>query len=430
MVDLAVIGGGAAGLAAAVAASALGDRVIILEAGNAIGKKILASGNGRCNLLNTGDPRYYGDTDFAREIIRRCDAEAQRQFWHGIGLLTAEEAENRVYPCTFHSSTVLQVLKTALEMNAVKISLNSPVQHCCVMPDRTFQIQGQGTAWQARRILIATGGPAGKKAGDESFGYRMLQETGHRIHALRPALVPLNTDAKSISGLSGIRIRCKVSLMDENRQCVHSERGELLFTAYGVSGICVMQCARFVHDRKYHLEIDLADRLGLTDTEIREELACRKKRFDSLSPEFLLMGILHPKLAYAVMKQAGVKLEGEPMGDLDDDQIDRVEYVLRHYRADIHSTRDMTDAQVTSGGAECAGFRTDNMESRIIPGLHAAGEILNVDGDCGGFNLMFAFGSGILAGLNGRKPVGYIRRKEREFNEKRRLEKTGNPENR
>ena len=413
--DLAVIGGGAAGLAASVTASRSGDRVVIVEAGNAIGKKILASGNGRCNLMNTGPLRYYGDTEFAVAVLNRCGPEAQNQFWRSIGLITAEETENRVYPSTFQSASVLQVLKAALRLYGVELLLNSAVTGCDIMPDHTFSITiGKKNIIMSRRILIATGGPAGRKSGEQDAGYDILRKFGHTVSPLSPALVSLITDPKSISGLSGIRIRCGISLFGNTGRPIHREEGELLFTDTGISGICVMQCARFVKGMGYYIEADLAKRIFPDDSNLMKELQFRKKIFGSMTPDTLLIGMMNAKLAYAVMKQAGAAMKGEILDNLPDAFLVNVLRSIRHYRIDIRGTRGMEDAQVTAGGAECREFKPENMESRIVPGLHAAGEILNTDGDCGGYNLMFAFGGGILAGLNGRSPEDYFSIAEKE----------------
>ena len=400
--DLAVIGGGAAGLAAAVSASRCGDRVIILESGNAIGKKVLSSGNGRCNLMNTGELRYFGNSSFAGEVLKHCGTGAQKKFWNSIGLIIVEETENRVYPCTFHAATVLEVLRSALKKHQVDVMLNTRATAVERFPTGIFHIPAGEREIQARRILVATGGPAGLKSRTDFSGYGILRKFGHTVFPLKPSLVPLVTDPKSISGLYGVRVRCSLTLFDSSHTAIHSEKGELLFTHYGISGICTMQFARFIDAEGYYVEADFTGALFPDDNALMDELIMRKSIFSSMPPESLLAGMLHPKLAYAVMKQAGAPMKGERLSEMDDGFLLNVSRVLRHYRIEIHGIRGMEDAQVTAGGADCREFRPDSMESRIVPGLHAAGEVLDVDGACGGYNLMFAFGSGILAGLNTR----------------------------
>ncbi len=401
--DLAVIGGGAAGLASAITASRNKESVIVIEAGNAIGKKIIASGNGRCNLMNTGSLRYYGDEAFARQVLSQCSAADQQQFWNDIGLVTVTESENRVYPCTFQSASVVNVLKTALRLYGVEILLNAPVHACRKSDGQVFRIDAGDRTITARRVLIATGGPAGLKHCGKETGYGLLEKFGHHIIPVRPSLVPIRTEGKSISGLSGIRARCGISLKDNAGNVLHHENGEILFTDYGVSGICAMQCSRFVDEKTCYLEIDFAGHLFSDEEALISELRSRKKMFGTMPPETLLLGMLNARIAYAVMKQAGVPMKGETLDETDESILGNVARVLRHYRIGVTGIRDMEDAQVTAGGADCREFSADNMESRIMPGLHAAGEVLNVDGDCGGYNLMFAFGSGIIAGRNRRK---------------------------
>ena len=400
--DLAVIGGGASGLAAAAAAASLGDSVIILEGSNAVGRKIIASGNGRCNLMNAGEPRYFGNSVFARMVLKYCGRKEQTAFWRDLGLLLSkEDSEGRIYPCTFQSSSVLDALKTHLRIRHVNILLNSPIRECNKMAENRFCIRTDEHDISAERILIATGSPAGQKISRAGEGYSVLEKFGHKIHPVRPALVPLLTDRKSISGLSGIRSRCNVVLMDADGYILHSERGELLFTEKGISGICVMQCARFIREQCV-IELDLIDHIFNNDSEFERELIRRKRIFAQLSPAEMLNGILPAKLSYAVIKQAGIPIKDHTMKDMDPTMIRAIIKSARHYRISITGSRGIEDAQVCSGGADCNMFRSENMESLLEKGLHAAGEILDIDGDCGGFNLMFAFGSGILAGINGR----------------------------
>ena len=397
--DLAIIGGGAAGLAACAAASRLGDRVIILEGASSVGRKILASGNGRCNLMNTGALRYYGSPLFAESVLSRCGAAEQTRFWKSIGLAVSEEDDGRVYPCTFQAASVLDVLKREIGSRQAEISLNTRVCICYRETTDCFVLETEnGRKIRSRRILVAAGGTAALKPGSAESGYGILKRFGHTIHPVFPALVPVETDSRSISGLSGIRIRCIVTLTDSAGTELHREAGEVLFTDTGVSGICVMQCARFIHGEGCRLELDMADRLFPDDAELADELLRRIRRYPDTDAKTMLIGLVPSRISYAVMKQAGIPMKGENADSLTDNDLRRIAETAQCYRVYITGTRGMDYAQVTAGGADCREFHSETMESRIIPGLYAAGEVLNVDGDCGGFNLMFAFASGIIAG--------------------------------
>ena len=399
--DFAVIGGGASGMAAAVAASALGDDVILLEKGPALGRKLNASGNGRCNLMNTGAPAYFGDVSFAADVLGHYPRQALIQFMRNLGIFLAEDAEGRVYPGTFHAPTVTDALKAALKMNGVSIRLQTAVTHVLRNND-VFVILAGTDEIAARRILIACGGAASPKLGGTSAGYELLSSLGHPTLPVSPALCPLTADARDISGLAGLRVRCAVSLYSSGQTLICRHKGEVLFTDYGISGICAMQCARRIDGKGCTLELDLLDPYPAESSEFPQILRERAKRFAPLPAEQLLSGILMPRLSFAVMKQAGIEMRNRTCGDLTDAETDEIARRIRRYTLHITGTKGMEEAQVTAGGADCRGFDPATLASRTVPGLHAAGEVLNVDGDCGGFNLMFAFTSGILAGRNGR----------------------------
>ena len=402
--DLVVIGGGAAGLAAAVCAAEKGDRVLILEAGSALGRKILASGNGRCNLMNLKEPKYYGDREFACEVLKEFPASRQFDFWHHLGLRLAEENDGRVYPCTYQAASVLYALKTGLEINHVQILLQTPAVSLAKEHDK-FLVYSSKETFYSQRVLVTTGGPAHRKLGGRDDGLTLLKPFGIRHFPFFPALTPINAEKKYIAGLSGIRVRCHVRLKDESGNTLHQEEGEVLFTDYGVSGICIMQCARFVGNGRKILELDLAGRIFPNNIYLLNELFERKRRFSEQTPEALLNGILVPKLSFAVLKQAGFSLRGEKLGSVTDEAIRKAAETVQHYRILIEGVRGIDEAQVSAGGIDCEAFDPKTLACRDIFGLHVAGELMNTDGDCGGYNLMFAFASGILAGLNGRQPA-------------------------
>ena len=400
--DFVIVGGGASGMAAAIVSAQMGDRVLLLEKSPMLGRKIAASGNGRCNLMNVGTPVYYGDPAFASSVFEHYTKEELIQFWNSAGLIVKEEDAGRCYPRTLHSSSVLDSLKAMLRVFQVSTLLQTSVSGIRKHGD-LFSIDTSAGTFQGKRVLIASGGMAYPRLGGTDSGYRLLAGFGHRIIPPFPALTPICTDTKSISGLSGIRIRCSIALSDEAENKLFSTRGEVLFTDYGISGICAMQCARFIKEGGCTVHLDLADDLFEDADDLFRFLLSRKKQFADLPPEHLLNGIFLPKLSFAVLMQAKVPVRDRKTGSLTDDEILRISHKLRDYALHVTGIRGFDDAQSTAGGADCSDFVPSTMASRIVNGLHAAGEVLNVDGDCGGFNLMFAFATGILAGLNGRK---------------------------
>ncbi len=395
--DLITIGAGASGMIASIRAAERGKHVLLLEKNDHPGKKILASGNGRCNLLNTGSPRYYGNEEFAYDVLKHCPKDKIESYFHHMGLATYEETEGRIYPYSNQSATVLNVLKTGIKLFGVETKMNTPVSSVQHDGKGFSVITKSGDQYLSTNLIVACGGEAQPKLGGTRDGYQILQSMGHSVVPTYPALVSLETDKKSISGLSGIRVRCRVSLY-ENSNILHREEGEVLFTDYGISGICIMQCARFIHKKTCRIELDFLNRYSKNICEINEDMHRRRKLFSNMAPTLLLEGILGSRLSYAVMKQAGVPLKGETASDLSPDDLNNIIYTATHYRIEITGTRGFDYAQVTAGGAECSEFNPLTMKSKIVPGLFATGEVLNVDGDCGGFNLMFAFASGLTAG--------------------------------
>ncbi len=394
MTDWLIIGAGAAGLACAVTASSLGDTVCLLERMDRPGKKLLATGNGRCNLMNSQGLRYPQGRAFAADVLRHMPYQKQMAFWRYLGVFLREEEDGRVYPVTGQASTVLDALRL-------------PVQEWIVPSHQVRTISKRAEGWHAacdegsfaaKHILIATGGCSQSKLGSDGSGIRLLEQLGYPSAPCRPALTQLETEKEPVRGLEGIRVRAQVHVLADGRR-VHSENGEVLFTAYGLSGISIMQCASYAYGPRSVISLDFSAPLGLERTELLQELEQRKDLIHDAPPFRLLTGFLVPRLAQAVCRQAKISDRG-PLRKTD---LNRLMDTLCDYRVPVTKLRGFDASQVTRGGIATDDFRSDTLESRRHPGLFAAGEVLDVDGDCGGFNLMFAFASGILAGLNGRK---------------------------
>ena len=350
-------------------------------------------------MFNTGNSRYYGDRYFAERVLQRCSTETLKSFFSHYGLYTVQEKDGRVYPVTYQSSSVLSALRKAISILHVDVLTETEIAEVCYEKPHFLSKSSERHTFQSDTVIIACGGAAQPKLGGSVNGYSILSSFGHRIYPVFPALVPVITDQKSISGLSGIRVYCSVSILHSGK-ILHCTRGELLFTDYGISGICVMQCARFLTEPGTYFEISFTDRVFNTDDEGLDELSRRRELFSALSPVSLLDGIVHERIAYAILKQAGIPLRGETAGEINDSQLICILKAASRYRIYALDTKGMDYAQVTAGGADCRQFDPDTMESRLIRHLYATGEVLNIDGDCGGFNLMFAFASGYTAGIS------------------------------
>ena len=394
-----VIGGGAAGLAAAIAAAECGDQVTILERMDRVGKKILATGNGRCNLMNTGERRFPGGTAFADAVLDRCGVPEQTRFWRHIGLRMRQEDGGRVYPVSGMASSVLDALRFAADALGVETITGVHVTGLFKARHGWTVMAGE-QKWKADRVIVAGGGCAQPKLGSDGSTWALLTDLGHQMMEAKPALTQIITDAAPIKGLSGIRVRTKVEISRNGRN-VYAESGELLFADYGVTGVCVMQCARYAAAGDV-LHIDLTRAMGFESSdEFREELHRRRKEWANRSQSELLTGLCVPKLGNALFQAAGIIPKGL-CSQLSTGSIERLVNRSNDFTLSVKGVKGFDSAQVTAGGIAVDTFDPVTMESHLAPGVHAAGEVLDVDGDCGGFNLMFAFGSGLLAGTNGR----------------------------
>jgi len=379
-----------------------GLKVTLLEKEARVGRKLLATGNGRCNIWNTGPPVYFGDAGFAGAVLSRCGVREVRAFWESLGLLAREEADGWVYPLTRQAATVLDCLRLRLEdAPGCEIITQARVTGIKNTEEGFAVITQTGDRYHAPRLLAAPGGPAAPKLGGSDLLLKPLEGLGHRIIPPRPALCPLITDTRPIRGLSGLRLPARLCLMSGGR-AIAASAGELLFTDYGVSGLCAMQLARDAGEalekgEAVSLRLDFSPALGLAPPLMRrlearafeaEALKARERllallaaRADELGMERLYLGLL-PRLIIQ-------RVQGLPLPEAAD--------WLTGLSLSIEGIKGFDQAQVSAGGLDCGQFDPATLASGEVKGLYAAGEVLNVDGDCGGHNLLFAWASAILA---------------------------------
>ena len=395
--DVLIIGGGAAGLSAALSASKQGAKAAVLEAAPRIGRKILASGNGRCNLANTGPLRYYGGAALAQRVMDQCPVSRVLSFFRGLGLETVEEAGGRVYPACGQAAAVLDALRLALDRSRVNVVCGAPVTALRKTKDGFLADTPQG-AYSAPAAVVACGGMAGGKLGHDGGAYALLTQLGHTLIPPRPALTQLIGEKGAVWGLSGLRVPALLTLC-QGEKPLEAAQGEALFTDYGVSGVCAMQLSRRAGELldagvRPTLYMDFSPMLGLAPRvydraapgdpfkNLSIVRSCLEERRHILPRETLLTGLC-PRLL-------SEKLRGMDLPDL--------ARQLAAFPVPITGVRGMENAQVTWGGIREDEFSPATLESKRCRNLFAAGEILDVDGDCGGFNLQFAFASGLIAG--------------------------------
>lgn len=401
-----IVGGGASGFAAAIAAAHICKEksvptcILILEKQDRALRKLLATGNGRCNLTNhdLSDRHYHGNTSFCRGA-RKSLSEDTTAFFSSLGLLCAEE-EGRIYPLSGQASSVLDVLRFEADKMGVEIRTNTEAKTVEKHKNR-FKIRFDGGEVLAEKLIIAAGGAAAPALGGGSGGYDLLASMGHSLEPVSPALVQLRSGSPIPKQLKGIRITGSLRL-EVNRIVRREERGEVLFTDYGFSGIAVMQTAREAggqNNKKAAVEavLDLLPEFSLP--ELLRLLNTRAEANPDRTLENFFAGMFHKKVGQALLKDAGIGPLSRLSGSFSEAEIKTLAQRIKGWRFPIEGTMGFENAQVTAGGIRSCEFHADTMESRLVKGLYACGEILDVDGDCGGYNLDWAWTSGRIAGL-------------------------------
>ena len=396
-----IIGGGASGMAAALAAAENPNaQVLLLERQARLGKKLLATGNGRCNLsnLHANARGYHGnDADFARYAISQFDPRETLAWFKEMGLFTVAEDSGRVYPYSDQANSVVDSLRFALEKPNITV-----LTGCEVTKIRRsgsgFILETAEESISCDKVIVACGGLAGTKLGGSMAGYKLLSKLGHHSTRLRPALVQLKSSWGGVVGLKGVRANCRAEILHDG-ELFAASHGELQFTEYGISGPVIFEISRDVCQGKglWLCRLDF-----LPDMEEQELLAeLQRRRETNLPAEELLTGILHNRLGRVLTKAAGI---GNCLiKQLEDVELLAVCRSVKAFELELTEPLGMDSAQVTAGGIVTEEFDAATMESRLIPGLYACGEILDIDGDCGGYNLQWAWSSGRLAGLSAGK---------------------------
>lgn len=400
-----VIGAGASGMTAALTAAADPENaVLLLERQARAGRKLMATGNGRCNLSNTAASvrHYHGEApDFVIPALAAFPPAAALDFFHGLGLLTVTEADGRVYPLSNSANSVSDVLRLALEAAGVTLAGGRPA--------RTLARRGGGFSVgtdtgeePADAVIVAAGGAAGEKLGGGTDGYTLLLSLGHTRTALRPALVQLVTDSPYPRALKGIKADAALRLERAGRLPARSE-GEVLFTDSGVSGPAAFDLSRAASEAAGADGVTLHMNLlrAYAPAEVLAFLRARRAALPNLPASDLLTGALHNRLGRMVVKYAGAD-GAAPLSALPDETLRRVAGACGDFALPVRGTEGFQNAQVTAGGVRTREFDPETLESRLAPNLFACGEVLDVDGDCGGFNLQWAWASGRLAGRLGK----------------------------
>lgn len=392
--DVAVIGGGASGLFCALALKRLNPRlrVTVLEKQDRVGRKLLATGNGRCNLTNlraTAEEAvafYPGGGGFAKAALAAFSPADVCAFFREIGLPVRRDEAGRFYPMSNQAASVLDVLRFSLAEAGAEIRCGFQVRQICP----AFVLSGDGGEISSRIAVLAVGGPAGSALGAGSDATRFAGQLRIPFVPFQPALCALRTDPALVRALKGQRVRGAVSLY-EGEACLARQEGEILFGEGSVSGIAAMQLARFALEplrrgAKLHVSVCAADPQT-------SELALRRARLPRRALEDFLTGLTGKRVGMALMRQAGIDRLSRTAETLTDAELRGLEAALSDWRFPVTGVMGFADAQISAGGLRLSHFDPATMESKSIKGLYAIGEALDVDGMSGGFNLQWAWAS-------------------------------------
>jgi len=412
---IAVIGGGASGFAAAINAAMTSKdniEVIILEKMDRVGKKILATGNGRCNItnINASTQYYHGkNMKFIKTVLENYTVKDTLNFFENLGVLPKIEDEGRVYPYGNQASGVLDVLRLKAENLGIKEICDFEVSSLKKQGNKFILNDKKGKKQTADKVIVTAGGKASPNLGSDGSGYKLMTSLGHSCTELFPALVQIKSSSNYVKALNGVKVNAAASVM-RNKKILRKEKGEVLFTEYGLSGILIMQLSRLVAEHFINKNTkgeEIAVVLDLMPEYDKDKL------FDILqrrvneqgwkSLESFFNGMFNKKIGQAVLKAAEITPLSRLAETLNKTEIENVVKIIKEWSFTATGVMNWSNAQVTAGGIKTEEFNPATMESNKVKGLYAAGEILDVDGDCGGFNLQWAWSSGAIAGRSAAK---------------------------
>ncbi|MDY5881833.1 MAG: NAD(P)/FAD-dependent oxidoreductase [Roseburia sp.] len=399
--DVLIIGGGASGLVAAISAARCGAKTVILEHMDRVGKKILATGNGKCNYTNSkqGITKYRGDDPaFVLPVFEQFGFEETVTFFENLGI-SPKIKNGYYYPASEQAASVLDVLRMELSYQKVAIETDCTITSISKKKDG-FEVSTNLGCFCAKKILFSTGLKASPKSGSDGSAIPYIEKLGHHFADIVPALVQLQGKQPFFKALAGIRAEIQANLYI-NGAFSTSESGELQLTDFGVSGIPIFQLSRFAskalkQKKEVYILLDFQPSLG--KKALKQLLSERMHLFGkNKTAEESLIGLFHKKLIPVLLKESQIALH-VPAKDVTESQLDVLSNTIKKLRVDVIGTKSFEQAQVCAGGVKTAEIDAKTLESKVVPGVYFAGEVIDIDGTCGGYNLQWAWSSGYVAG--------------------------------
>ena len=400
-----IIGGGAAGMVAAISARRQGAFVTILERNSRVGKKILATGNGRCNFTNiqANAECYSGNNPkFVYTPLASFSVEDTLGFFEKLGIQHKVEEGGKVYPQSEQASSILDVLLYELEQSGIELICDAFVTKLSKKGSKFLIQTDNGRSYEGDRVILTTGGKAMPSSGSDGNGLDLAVKLGHHIIDLFPTLVQLMLEGSYFKRIDGVKFIGTAEIIHNNKS-IFQDRGDILFTNYGISGPPILQISRVAgellnQNKKPQLKVVIMD--DMNKEQVNELIQKRIQLAPGKSIEFSFVGLINKRLIPVVLLEAGINNLKDPVSSLSSAEIDSIAGVLTDWRFSIRGTKSWPSAQVTAGGIDTRQINANTMESKLVEGLYIAGEIMDIDGLCGGFNLQWAWTSGYIAGEN------------------------------
>lgn len=403
MKSVAIIGGGASGMMAAICAATNKCEVTIFEKNDRIGKKILSTGNGKCNFTNAAlasDKYYCDDEELLSKALERFDNNDLISFFQRLGMLVKEK-NGYYYPLSEQASTVLDILRNELNNLNVNVLTNKEVISIEKNITKfTLKTKDSKESFSFDKVIMSCGGKSGLSHNETNNSYDILKSFGHTIKPLLPALTQIKCKADNVSfpALKGVRLDCVLSVYDENNFITNAS-GEVLFTEYGLSGIVSFQLSHLIAlyaycKKKVFIEIDFMP--GVKEEDLENFFASKKLLGNNCEIQNFMIGLLNKKLNIEILKYCDIKPSTE-IDKLTYKDYSKIIKAIKHFKVECNGVNDFGSSQVTAGGVPLSEL-DDKFQSKLIDGLYIIGELTDVDGLCGGYNLQWAFTSGHIAG--------------------------------
>lgn len=406
--DILIVGGGASGMISAIYAHKTNPKlkICVVEKNSRVGKKILVTGNGRCNItnMNTDVSNYHGaNPRFVMSALSKMNTYDTLDFFERIGIVAKTEEDGKVYPYSLQASSVVDALRYELERCACEIVCDTDCKEIKIKEGIFFVYAANGKVFNAKKVIFSTGSIAGIK-GDTTGSYFVVENLGHKTTDLIPALVQLKTKDKKCASMKGVKVMAEASAYVSGEK-VRSEYGEVLFTDYGLSGPPIFSLSRIMSDavnsgKKAEISLNLMPDKSTDD--IYMHLISRRK---DVSLENYLLGMMNKFVGIRLIKDITEEKLTTTATVLNDNILYKLATLISDWRFEISGTNSFESCQVVAGGIETSDVNPSTMESKLVSGLYLTGEVLDIDGDCGGYNLQWAWSSGALAGISAAKSI-------------------------